>query len=94
MSMAVGVKVIFELVAGLGALIVIVGSAMRGRSRDIATIWGAALVGLSGLVILVESTFGLLDANRIPSAVVMLLLGGGTAAGVAYGLRRKLDERG
>jgi len=53
MSIAVGVKVVFELVACVGVLVFIVGLALRGRARDTAMSWGAAFVGLSGLVILV-----------------------------------------
>ncbi len=90
MSMAVGVKVMFELLAALGTLIAMFGLAFRGRFRDIAIVWGAAVVGVSGLVILVEATLGLLDANRIPSALIMLVVGGGTAVGVAYSSRRKM----
>jgi len=89
MSSAVGVKVIFELVACAGVLIFIFGLALKGRARDTAIVLGAAFVGLSGLVILTEALFGLLDTNRIPSAVIMLLVGGGTAASVAYGARRR-----
>ncbi len=91
MSMAVGVKVMFEIVAGLGALIFISGVALTGRARDIATVFGAGLVGLSGLVILLECLFGLLDPNRYPSAILMLLFGTGVAGGTVY-QRRKLAQ--
>ncbi len=80
MSVAVGVKVMCELVAALGALIVMFGLALRGGSRYVATVLGAAVIALSGLVLLVESTFRLLDANRIPSALLMLVFGSAVAA--------------
>jgi hypothetical protein len=82
-STAVGVKVMAELVAAAGGLIFISGLALRGRARDFATKCGAAFVGLSGLVILLECLFGLLDANRIPSATLMLLFGTAVTSGVA-----------
>jgi hypothetical protein len=91
MSIAVGVKVVFELVACVGVLVFIVGLALRGRARDTAISWGAAFVGFSGLVILLEALFGLLDANRIPSAIIMVLFGAGTAAGVVYSSRLRRD---
>lgn len=85
MSTWVGVKVLAELVAGLGGLIFLSGLVLRGRARDIAIRFGAALIGLSGLIILLECLFGLLDPNRYPSAILMLLFG----AGVTTGMGRK-----
>ncbi len=91
MSTWVGVKVMAELVAVGGGLIFISGLALRDRARDIATIFGAGLVGLSGLIILLECMFGLLDPNRYPSAILMLLFGTGVTGGTVY-QRRKLAQ--
>lgn len=82
MSVAVIVKVLFELLAAAGGLIFISGLILRGRARDIATIVGAGLIGLSGLVILLECLFGLLDPNRFPFAIVMLVFGTGVTTGI------------
>ncbi len=75
MSTWVGIKVMAELVTVLGGLIFISGLALRGRARDIAIRFGAALIGISGLIILLECLFGLLDPNRYPFAILMLLFG-------------------
>jgi hypothetical protein len=82
MSTWVGVKVMAELVTALGGLIFLSGLALRGRARDIAISFGAALVGLSGVVILLECLFGLLDPNRYPSAILMVLFGAGLITGM------------
>jgi hypothetical protein len=64
-----------------GGLIFIFGLALRGRARDIATVFGAGLVGLSGIIILLECLFGLLDPNRYPFAILMLIFGAGVTTG-------------
>lgn len=77
MSTWVGVKIIAELVAAAGGLIFLSGLAFRDRARDIAISLGAGLIGLSGLILLLECLFGLLDPNQYPSAILMLLFGTG-----------------
>jgi len=71
-----------EMVAAAGGLIFLSGLAFRDRARDIAVSFSAALIGLSGLVILLECLFGLLDPNRYPSAILMLLFGTGVTTGM------------
>jgi hypothetical protein len=83
-----------ELVAAAGGLIFISGLFLRDRARDIATVWGAGLIGLSGLVILLESLFGLLDANRIPSATLMLIFGTSVAGGLFYKQKKNSSPGG
>lgn len=82
MSTWVGVKVMAELVAALGGLIFLSGLLLRGRVRDLAISVGAALIGTSGLILLIECLFGLLDFNRYPSAIVMLVFGSGVTTGM------------
>ncbi len=77
MSIWVGVKVFAELFAAAGGLIFISGLALRSRARDIATVFGAGLIGASGLILLLECLFGLLDPNQYPAALLMLLFGTG-----------------
>jgi peptidoglycan/LPS O-acetylase OafA/YrhL len=91
MSTWVGIKVMAELVTVLGGLIFIAGVALRGRARDRAISFGAALVGISGLILLLECMFGLLDPRRYPSAILLLVFGTGVTAGVAHN-HRKPDQ--
>jgi hypothetical protein len=94
MSTWVGVKVMAELVAALGGLIFLSGLALRDRARDIAIGFGAALIGISGLIILIECLFGLLDPNRYPSAILMLVFGTGvTTTGMVRKHRKSAQPK-
>ncbi len=81
----VGVKVMAEMVAVAGVLAFIIGLALRGRARASVTGWSAGIIGVAGLVLLVEVLFGLLDTNRILSGMVLLLFG---ASWIVYQRRR------
>lgn len=85
MPIWVGIKLIAELVTAAGGLIFLSGLVLRARSRDIAIGLGAALIGISGLILLVECLFGLLDPSRYVSAILMLPFG----AGVTTSMVRK-----
>jgi len=93
MSTWVGVKVMAELVTALGGLIFLSGLALRGRPREIAISFGAAVIGLSGVVILLECLFGLLDPNRYPSAILMVLFGTGVTIGTVRKQRNPAEPK-
>ncbi len=93
MSTWAGVKVMAELVAALGGLIFLSGLLLRGRARDIAISSGAALIGTSGLILLIECLFGLVDPNRCASAILMLLFGTGVTTGMVSKQRNPAEPK-